>query len=169
MLDQIRSQTTTGHSKGKIMLNIRKIDHIGIRVSDKHVAMRFYEMLGFKTLVDVGFEKGHPIMMEHPSGVVLNLLGPANTNTGSNVLMDIDEKHPGITHMALRVESLDEAKALFADNGVEITGSFSFKDMNAIFVRDPDRNVIELDEYPGENPASRNDGDNDPGYDGHPA
>jgi hypothetical protein len=27
--------------------------------------------------------------------------------------------------------------------------------MNAIFIRDPDRNVIELDEYPGDDPASR--------------
>ena len=150
------------------MLNIRKIDHIGIRVSDKDVATSFYETLGFKTLVDAGFEKGHPIMMEHPSGVVLNLLGPANTDTGSNVLMDIDDKHPGITHMALRVESLDDAKALFAEHGIEITGGFSFKDMNAIFVRDPDRNVIEFDEYPNEKPASRDDDDKYDAYADHP-
>jgi hypothetical protein len=33
------------------------------------------------------------------------------------------------------------------DNEIEITGSFSFNGMSAIFVRDPDRNVIELDAY----------------------
>jgi len=33
------------------------------------------------------------------------------------------------------------------ENNIEITGSFSFGDMSAIFIRDPDRNVIELDAY----------------------
>ena len=32
-------------------------------------------------------------------------------------------------------------------NQIEITGSFSFGNMAAIFIRDPDRNVIELDAY----------------------
>ena len=27
--------------------------------------------------------------------------------------------------------------------------------MTALFIRDPDRNLIELDEYPGDDPASR--------------
>jgi len=30
---------------------------------------------------------------------------------------------------------------------VPLTGSFSFKGMSAIFIRDPDGNVIELDAY----------------------
>jgi hypothetical protein len=32
-------------------------------------------------------------------------------------------------------------------NGIQITGSFSFGSMLAIFIRDPDRNVIGLDAY----------------------
>jgi hypothetical protein len=42
--------------------------------------------------------------------------------------------------------------------------------MNAVFVRDPDRNVIEFDEYPGDDPASRATSGDDPsrGYDDHP-
>ncbi len=58
------------------LLDIEKVDHVGIRVSDKHASIKFYETLGFAMPTDVGFEKGHPIIMEHPSGVVLNLLGP---------------------------------------------------------------------------------------------
>lgn len=34
-----------------------------------------------------------------------------------------------------------------SDNNIRITGSFSFSSMSAIFIRDPDRNVIELDAY----------------------
>jgi hypothetical protein len=34
-------------------------------------------------------------------------------------------------------------------SGIEITGSFSFENMSAIFIRDPDRNMIELDAYRG--------------------
>ena len=137
------------------MIAIEKIDHIGIRVREKARAIAFYEQLGFALIVDTGFEKGHPIMMQHPSGVVLNLLGPASEAKDENVLMDIDKKYAGITHMALKIASLPEAEAQLADMGIEITGRFSFKDMNSIFVRDPDRNVIEFDEYPGDDPASR--------------
>lgn len=152
------------------MLNIRKIDHIGIRVREKARSIAFYEMLGFNLIADIGFEKGHPIMMEHPSGVVLNLLGPGTDANDQNVLMDVDEKHAGYTHMALRVESLEQAKTLFGENDIEITGSFSFKDMNAVFVRDPDHNVIEFDEYPGDEPGSRMKAGDDSteGFDSHP-
>ena len=61
--------------------------------------------------------------------------------------MDGDDKHPGITHMALTVAALDDAKAFLAEQGIAITGSFSFGAMSAVFIRDPDRNVIELDAY----------------------
>ena len=61
--------------------------------------------------------------------------------------MDIEEKHAGYTHLALTVSSLESARDFLAAQGIEITGSFSFGDMSAIFVRDPDRNVLEFDAY----------------------
>ena len=129
------------------MLNIESVNHIGIRVSDKTRSVSFYEDLGFQFSSDAGFEQGHPIIMKHPSGVVLNLLGPARDWDGKNILMDVDEKYPGYTHIALTVSSLAVAKEFMKTNGIEITGSFSFGSMSAIFIRDPDRNVIELDAY----------------------
>ena len=129
------------------MLDIKSVNHIGIRVRDKSRSMSFYENLGFQLIQDAGFDKGHPVIMKHRSGVVLNLLGPANTIDGSNILMDVDEKYPGYTHIALTVSSLDDAREFMKTNGVEISGSFSFQNMSAIFIRDPDRNVIELDAY----------------------
>ena len=129
------------------MLKIESVNHIGIRIRDKETSSKFYEVLGFKWLSDAGFEDGHPIIMKHPSGVVLNLLGPASVDENNNILMDVDEKYTGITHFALTVESLEDAKTFLADKAIKITGSFSFGNMSAIFIRDPDRNVIELDAY----------------------
>ena len=79
------------------MLGIEKVDHVGIRISDKARSIEYYEALGFETLADTGFDQGHPVIMQHPSGVVLNLLGPSNTANDKNILMDVDEKYPGIT------------------------------------------------------------------------
>lgn len=129
------------------MLKIQCVNHVGIRVSEKQTSIDFYSVLGFELLTDVGFEEGHPVIMKHPSGVVINLLGPATSAGDTNILMDIDEKHPGITHVALTVSSIAHAKSFVAENDIAITGSFSFGKMSAIFIRDPDRNVIELDAY----------------------
>jgi lactoylglutathione lyase len=127
------------------VLKIVSVNHVGIRVSDKQRSIGFYQHLGFDLLSDVGFEKGHPVIMKHPSSVVLNLLGPATVADQTNILMDVDDKYTGITHVALTVSSLDETRAFLNDSDIEITGSFSFGNMAAVFIRDPDRNVIELD------------------------
>ena len=144
------------------MLEIEAVNHVGIRVMQKSRSVSFYESLGFSLVADAGFESGHPVIMRHPSGVVVNLLGPATTGADSNILMDIEEKHPGYTHIALTVSSLESARNFVSTHGIEITGSFSFGDMSAIFIRDPDRNVIELDAYGVPHP------DGDSGYAGHP-
>ena len=145
------------------MLDIRSVNHIGIRIADKDKSVQFYGSLGFKFVSDAGFKDGHPIIMKHPSGVVLNLLGPANASEGTNILMDVEEKYPGYTHIALTVSSMNSAVQFMSDHGIEITGSFSFDNMSAIFIRDPDRNVIEIDAY---GDAEQADTD---GYSAHPA
>jgi catechol 2,3-dioxygenase-like lactoylglutathione lyase family enzyme len=129
------------------MLNIEYVNHVGIRIEERSRSVAFYDMLGFELIEDAGFDDGHPIIMKHPSGVVLNLLEPANAGSGKNILMDVSEKYPGYTHIALTVSDLDIATSFMEANDIEITGSFSFGDMAAIFIRDPDRNVIELDAY----------------------
>ncbi|RLA26792.1 MAG: VOC family protein [Gammaproteobacteria bacterium] len=129
------------------MLDITNVNHVGIRISDKARSIEFYSLLGFDLVNDAGFESGHPVIMKHPSGVVLNLLGPADVPGDVNILMDVDEKHTGITHVALTVGSLAQAKEFVSEHDIKITGSFSFGDMSAIFIRDPDRNVIEVDAY----------------------
>lgn len=152
------------------MISIEKVDHVGIRVSSKTDSVAFYERLGFKTITDTGFDQGHPIILQHPSGVVLNLLGPANSGTPENILMDVTEKHPGITHVSFKIQDMDETKSYLANHNIPLTGEFNFKGMHAIFIRDPDRNVIELDAYVGEEPATRTDPSEEviAGYQSHP-
>ena len=149
------------------MLSIEKVDHVGIRVNDPAVSIAFYERLGFETLSDTGFYQGHPIIMQHPSGVVLNLLGPGNMPNDKNVLMDVEEKYPGITHVSFKVASMDATRRFLDENGIPLSGQFSFKGMQAVFIRDPDRNVIELDAYAGEEPETRGGGQST-GYEAHP-
>lgn len=151
------------------MVNIEKIDHVGIRVTKKEDAIAFYKKLGFELIFDSGFEQDHPVIMQHPSTVVINLLGPATPHKSGNVLMDIPEKYPGYTHMSLKVSSLEEVRSYMEKEGIAITGSFSFKGLSAIFIRDVDGNVIEFDEYEGEEPDSRTDRDADAdGFEAHP-
>ena len=150
------------------MLGIEKVDHVGFRVGDKSVSIAFYERLGFQTISDTGFEKGHPVIMQHPSGVVINLLGPADMPNDKNILMDVGEKHPGITHVSFKVASIAAAKQFLAEQGIALSGQFSFKDLQAVFIRDPDQNVIELDAYAGAEPETRGGGEGSTGYQAHP-
>ena len=127
------------------VIPISGIAHIGIRVHDLERAVRFYELLGFtKTAGPIG-----PVpvaILDHPSGVELNLILNAPSASAPNVLMDVAEKHPGITHVALLCPDIMAAKARLEAAGIPLSGGpvrFSAQ-AQAIFVRDPDRNVIEL-------------------------
>ena len=144
------------------MLGIESVNHVGIRISEKSRSIDFYELLGFDLISDHGFEDGHPIIMKHSCGVVLNLLGPATVSETSNILMDVADKYTGITHVALTVSSLDDTRDFVNKNEIDITGSFSFGNMSAIFIRDPDRNVIELDAYGAEQEDDMGDYTNHP-------
>ena len=119
--------------------------HIGIRVHDLERAVRFYELLGFtKTAGPIGPE---PVaILNHASGLEVNLVLNAPSASEPNVLMDVPEKHPGITHFALLCPDIMVAKERLEAAGIPLSGGpirFS-PGAQAIFVRDPDRNVIEL-------------------------
>ena len=119
--------------------------HIGIRVHDLERSVRFYELLGFtKTIGPIGPE---PVaILDHASGLEVNLVLNASSASELNVLMDVPEKHPGITHFALLCPDIMAAKARLEAAGIPLSGGpIRFgPETRAIFVRDPDRNVIEL-------------------------
>ena len=126
------------------MLDIKTFDHIGIRISDRSASVAFYELLGFELIADGGFDKGHPLVMLHPSGININLLGPATAMAGKNILMDGAEKYPGITHLAVKVNDAEATEAFVTEHDIAITGRRDFRGTQTIFIRDPDRNVLEL-------------------------
>lgn len=126
------------------MLEMDRLDHVGIRISDRAKSVAFYELLGFELIADAGFENGHPLVMLHPSGININLLGPATARAGENVLMDEEAKYPGITHIAIKMRSAEKTEAFVTANNIAITGRREFRGTKTIFIRDPDRNVLEL-------------------------
>ena len=126
------------------MIEISNFDHIGIRISDREKSVTFYELLGFEMIADGGFDHGHPLVMVHPSGININLLGPATAKPGENILMDEKPKYPGITHLAVKVKDAAATEAFVTANNIVITGRREFRGTTTIFIRDPDRNVLEL-------------------------
>ncbi len=126
------------------MLDISNFDHIGIRISDRDRSVAFYELIGFEMIADGGYDQGHPLVMLHPSGININLLGPATAGAGVNILMDEMPKYPGITHLAVKVKDAATAEEFVTGNGIAITGRREFRGTKTIFIRDPDRNVLEL-------------------------
>jgi lactoylglutathione lyase len=121
--------------------------HVGIRVHDLARSQKFYELLGFELVL--GPLGNEPVaILRHPAGLELNLVLNATKAHADNVLMDVKDKHPGITHIALAVASVEQAERSMNDAGVIITeGPVTFPNgARSIFVRDPDRNVIELNQ-----------------------
>jgi lactoylglutathione lyase len=114
--------------------------HIGIRVHDVARSRAFYEQLGFAHAWGP-FGPESVVGMTHPSGLELNFIVNAPDATEPNILMDVSEKHPGITHIALKIADVAKTETALTAAGIEISGK---RGTVALFVRDPDRNVIEL-------------------------
>ncbi len=127
-------------------IEIPGVDHIGIRVRDLERAMRFYAMLGFSLHAKATGDAVAIIRNAH--GVEINLIYNANADSGGkNILMDVGEKYPGYTHVALRVASIKAAIEALRANEILITQgpvSFGADGHVSVFVRDPDLNVVEL-------------------------
>ena len=131
---------------GSRTIDISRVDHIGIRVRDLARALDFYRVLGF----ELHWQDANDAVaiIRNARDVEINLIYNASPDTGGrNILMDVGEKYPGYTHVALRVESIRAAIEALKEHGIGITqGPVSFgRDGHvSVFVRDPDLNVVEL-------------------------
>ena len=127
-------------------IDIDGVDHIGIRVADTKRAMEFYSVLGFEILTEVDHDA--VVIIKNKQNVEINLIVNANNpNDGKNILMDVGDKYAGYTHVALRVGSIKNTIDALKENDIKITQgpvTFGVDGHVSVFVRDPDRNVIEL-------------------------
>jgi len=127
-------------------ITIERVDHIGIRVRDLDRALAFYKVLGFEFLHQASGDS--VAIIKNGAGVEINLIFNANAgDPAKNILMDVGEKYAGYTHVALRVASVNGTVAALKANDIKITqGPVKFGEDGgvSVFVRDPDRNVIEL-------------------------
>jgi lactoylglutathione lyase len=99
---------------------IERVDHIGIRVRDLERALAFYRALGFTLAHRAVGDDVAIVRNEH--GVELNLIFNANAgDPDSNILMDVPDKFPGYTHMALRVASIAATIAALRANDIAIS------------------------------------------------
>jgi lactoylglutathione lyase len=128
------------------VIEVSRVDHVGVRVRDLERSLRFYAILGFTLHAKATNDAVAIVPNAHE--VELNQVYHANAgDPGRNILMDIAEKHPGYTHLAFRVASIKATIEALRANGIRITqGPVSFgRDGHvSVFVRDPDMNVVEL-------------------------
>ena len=128
------------------MIEIRHVDHIGIRVADLDRAVAFYGLLGFELV----HKDPHDAVaiLKNPDDVEINLVYNANNDHGGkNVLMDVPDKYAGFTHIAFNVEPIETVISALGEHNIKITQgpvSFGLDGHVSVFVRDPDLNVIEF-------------------------
>ena len=127
-------------------IQVERVDHVGVRVADAKRAIKFYANFGFKVLHES--ELDTVVIIKNNEDIELNLIVNATTsNRDQNILMDEEVKYAGFTHLALRVSSIKNTIATLKQKNIKITQGpvvFGQDGHVSVFVRDPDRNTLEL-------------------------
>jgi lactoylglutathione lyase len=119
----------------------------GLRVADLDVSLAFYEALGFEVVGTVAeTELGQLTMLKLPDDEFVTIELVSSMSGGQDV--DLGN---GMSHVAVQVDSMDEAMKVLREHHVEV-GEPSSPDGTAGFltvtVKDPDGRDIELVQWP---------------------
>jgi lactoylglutathione lyase len=129
------------------IVKLEALNHIGIRVREFRRSAEWYAHFGFQ---QIWHSEQHKVacLRNDAIGVELNLILNADeSNRGKNMLMDVEEKYPGFNHVSFRVASIQDTVIALAKAGIAIKeGPVSLGGEMAVFLRDPDLNVVELAE-----------------------
>jgi catechol 2,3-dioxygenase-like lactoylglutathione lyase family enzyme len=133
----------------RLSLDVEVVDHVGIRISNLPRALNFYQLLGFIVDKEECYPEYNSTGLISKHGVHINLIDTANPSDSGqfNILFDEDIRYPGLTHLAFVVCNLHNVIRFFEQQGISITeGPIILKRRQAIFIRDPDGNVIEFNQ-----------------------
>ncbi len=122
-------------------------DHVGIRVSNRAVSVRFYEKLGFTETSRIPTSEANEMVTK--SGVRINLIfNAAQQVLSKNVLLDEPIKLPGITHPAFIIEDINALQTWLHSENIAISEGPKQLGLRriALFIRDPDGNVLEFNQ-----------------------
>ncbi len=129
------------------MFRIMAYEHVGIRVTDRETSIAFYKKLGFRHILDLPEHGANEMTTD--SGVTVNLIfNGVKREANRNILLDEPVKWPGMTHPAFIVEDFQALIDLLHREGIKITEGPHLigERRRALFIRDPDGNVLEFDE-----------------------
>ena len=123
--------------------------HISLSVTNMDRSIVFYNALGFKDVLRWNADDG-TLEISHLklNGFYLELFCYADPEPApdSMNMLETDLKVVGTRHFGLRVQSIDEARSLFIENGIaktiEITKGKTGIDY--FFIKDPDGIFIEI-------------------------
>lgn len=129
------------------LFEIEAFEHVGIRVSDPKAACDFYALFGFE--VESQTTTDHTTCeLINAHGVRINLVCNARRRRWArNILLDEPVKHPGLTHVAFVVRDIAAVVRILEDARITITEGPKLEERRRyLFFRDPDGNVIEVNE-----------------------
>jgi catechol 2,3-dioxygenase-like lactoylglutathione lyase family enzyme len=148
-----------------VTVPLQRLTHIGICVRDLDRSLRFYrDLLGFRfehelqvageptdTLLQLRGTDLHAVYLTRDD-VRIELLFFASPALAERPVRVMNE--PGLTHLSFRVADLDATVAALRDGGVTVIEGtiLRFPEFGAAacFVRDPDGQLIELVQSPGD-------------------
>ncbi len=155
-----------GGMLGCLGVDVQRLSHIGICVTDLEASVAFYrDGLGFAELSRLEVSGPEPDQLLELKDVELRVVYLERDGTRIELLR-FDSPGPtggpgphplnqlGLTHLSFRVASLDEAIALVESRGGRVLAGTRIQnpryETSAVFVTDPDGLRIELLESPGD-------------------
>jgi lactoylglutathione lyase len=130
--------------------------HVGLRVSDRHRSLTFYQALGYEVVGTVPATPfGHLTMLKLPDDefVTIELVTDPPTDRAG--------EDPRLSHLVINVESMDATVGDIATRGIYTDEPTAPQDPNEIqnpnelrtsWITDPDGNRIELVQWPAGHP-----------------
>jgi catechol 2,3-dioxygenase-like lactoylglutathione lyase family enzyme len=129
-------------------ITLTAYEHVGVRISDMARAIRFYELFGLRVVAEHPESKSRAVEMANEFGVRIHLICNGHEQPGANnVLQDNEHGYPGFTHAAFVVPDLKQVADALTRAGIAVTEGPTFEPRRTyLFCRDPDGNVLELNE-----------------------